>query len=249
MIRKGRAPTWEAISAPMGTVSAPQEPTVVASRSLSVCVLRCVSAPITQMGIKASSAVPWATCCTSPNPKTSAGTRKVPPPLPSIPLARPANVPRAHSVSSGHLRGDLVDAAPGQRGEQADRGRQQHQIEQAAEHGRPHPARQQGPDDHACGGPRNDGGCCRVVNVMQPRVRHRGHDGDRKHRRDRGSASGRAGHPDLPRRQHRHDDHPAGHPQQPAQHTRHRASDAKNRGTAVQPATPDPSHEAGSGLQ
>ena len=58
MTRKGRAPTCEAISAPMGTVSAPQEPTVAASRSLSVCVLWCISAPITQMGIKASSAVP-----------------------------------------------------------------------------------------------------------------------------------------------------------------------------------------------
>ena len=44
MTRKGRAPTCKAISAPMGTVSAPHQPTMVASRSLSVCVLWCVSA-------------------------------------------------------------------------------------------------------------------------------------------------------------------------------------------------------------
>ena len=58
MTRKGRAPTCDAISAPMGTVSAPQEPKIAARRSPSVCVLWCVTAPMTQMGIKASSAVP-----------------------------------------------------------------------------------------------------------------------------------------------------------------------------------------------
>ena len=58
MTRKGRAPTRDAIWAPMGTVSAPQEPRMAASRSSSVRVLRCVTAPMTQIGIKASSAVP-----------------------------------------------------------------------------------------------------------------------------------------------------------------------------------------------
>jgi hypothetical protein len=58
MRRKGWAPMCDAISAPMGTVSAPKEPTAAASCSLSVSVLWWVSAPMTQMGIKASSAVP-----------------------------------------------------------------------------------------------------------------------------------------------------------------------------------------------
>ena len=39
MRRKGWAPVCDAISAPMGTVSAPKEPTMAASGSLSVSVL------------------------------------------------------------------------------------------------------------------------------------------------------------------------------------------------------------------
>src|ERR1700756_3141715 len=102
----------------------------------------------------------------SPNPSASAGTRKVPPPLPSIPLARPATAPSPHSVTSAGTSAAIWWRLPLGSDEQTDRGRQQHQIEQAAEHGRPHPARQQGPDDHPCSGPRDDRGCCLIVNVV-----------------------------------------------------------------------------------
>ena len=119
---------------------------MAASRGLGVCVLSCVSTPITQIGIKARPArcperpAARARCHDERGNQEGAATAAQHPRWPG-----PAKVPRAHSVSGAGVSTAVWSTLPVGSAAAADRGRRRHQVGQAAEHGRPHPARHRDP--------------------------------------------------------------------------------------------------------
>src|SRR5438874_1267642 len=92
-----------AARAPMIAPNTPPPPIHSAGRRRTLPSRMWVMPPTIAVGTMATRDVPWATAWDAPKPTVMVGTNSNPPPMPMVPLRKPAPKPPATAITSGQL--------------------------------------------------------------------------------------------------------------------------------------------------
>src|SRR5438046_2168960 len=104
-----------AARAPMIAPNTPPPPIHSAGRRRTLPSRMWVMPPTIAVGTMATREVPWATAWDAPKPTVMVGTNSSPPPMPMVPLRKPAPKPPATAITSGQFTGAQAPSGRGRR--------------------------------------------------------------------------------------------------------------------------------------